>query len=77
MYEFSARYPDVSLTILQQAFSQAVFNNKKEVDIRDIKSAISNTKLVYPDVIKKELVHFNEEFADIYRSETKQRLKGE
>ena len=77
VYEFSARYPDISLTILQQAFSNAIFDNKKEVDIRDVKKAIANTKLVYPDVIKKELIHFNEEFEDIYRSETVQRLKGE
>ena len=77
VYEYSARYPDISLTILQQAFSYAVFDNKKEVDIRDIKKAIANTKLVYPDVIKKELVRFNEEFSDIYLMETPQRLKGE
>ena len=77
VYEFSARYPDIALTILQQAFSYAVFDNRKEVGIRDIKKAIANTKLVYPDVIKKELVHFNEEFSDIYRMETVQKLKGE
>ncbi len=77
VYEFSARYPDIALTILQQAFSYAVFDNKKEVSIRDVKKAISNTKLVYPDVIKKELVRFNEEFSDIYRMETVQKLKGE
>lgn len=77
VYEFSARYPDIALTILQQAFSYAVFDNKKEVSIRDFKKAIENTKLVYPDVIKKELVRFNEEFSDIYRMETPQRLKGE
>ena len=77
VYEFSARYPDISLTILQQAFSYAVFDNKKEVSIRDVKRAIENTKLVYPDVIKKELVRFNDEFSDIYRMETVQKLKGE
>ena len=77
VYEFSARYPDVSLTIVQQAFSYAVFDNKKEVDIRDFKKAIQNTKLVYPDVIKKELNNFYKEFSDIYRMETPQKLKGE
>ena len=75
VYEYSSRYPDISLTILQQAFSYAVFDNRKEVDIRDVKKAISNTKLVYPDVIKKELERFNEEFSDIYRMETVQKLK--
>ena len=77
VYELSARYPDVALTILQQAFSYAVFDNKKEVGIRDIRKAIVNTKLVYPDVIKKELVNFNKIFKDIYLMETPQRLKGE
>ncbi len=77
VYEYSARYPDIALTIVQQAFSYAMFDNKKEVDIRDIKKAIANTKLVYPDVIKKELVRFNKEFSDIYFMETPQRLKGE
>ena len=77
VFEFSVRYPDVSLAILQQAFSYAVFDNRKEVDIRDVKRAIQNTKLVYPDVIKKELNRFYDEFSDIYRMETPQRLKGE
>ena len=77
VYEFSARYPDISLTILQQAFSYAVFDNKKEVGIRDVKKAIENTKLVYPDVIKKELNNFYNKFSDIYRMETPQKLKGE
>lgn len=77
VYEFSARYPDVALTIVQQAFSYAAFDNRKEVNIRDFKKAIQNTKLVYPDVIKKELNNFYKEFSDIYRMETPQRLKGE
>ncbi len=77
VYEYSVRYPDIALTILQQALSYAVFDNKKEVDIRDVKKAIQNTKLVYPDVIKKEMNNFYSEFSDIYRMETPQRLKGE
>ena len=77
VYELSARYPDVALTILQQAFSYAAFDNRKEVNIRDSRKAIATTKLVYPDVIKKELVHFNEVFRDVYLMETKQILKDE
>ncbi len=76
-YETSVRYPDIALTILQQAFSYAAFDNRQEVDIRDIRKAILNTKLIYPDVIKKELIRFNQVFKDIYLSETKQILKGE
>lgn len=77
VYEISSRYPDISLTILQQAFSYASFDNRKEVTIKDIYKALKTTKLVYPDVIKKELVRFNEEFRDIYLMETKQFLKDE
>ena len=76
-YETSVRYPDIALTILQQAFSYAAFDNRKEVDIHDIRKAIQTTKLIYPDVIKKELVRFNDVFKDIYLMETKQILKGE
>ncbi len=77
VYETSVRYPDIALTILQQAFSYAAFDNREEVNIRDIRRAIQTTKLIYPDVIKKELVRFNEVFKDVYLMETKQILKGE
>ena len=39
-----------------------LYNNRKEVNIFDIEKAIMNTKNVYPDVIKKELPRFREEF---------------
>lgn len=77
VYETSVRYPDIALTILQQAFSYASFQNRHEVNIYDIKKAIKTTKLIYPDVIKKELVKFNTVFKDVYLMETKQILKGE
>lgn len=77
VYEISARYPDISLTILQQAFSYASFDNREYVDIRDIKKAIATTKLVYPKVIKNELERFNIVFKDVYIMETKQTLKDE
>ena len=77
VYETSVRYPDIALTILQQAFSYASFDNREEVSIRDIRKAILTTKLIYPDVIEKELVRFNTVFKDIYLMETKQILKGE
>ena len=77
VYETSVRYPDIALTILQQAFSYAAFENRSEVTIRDVRKAIATTKLIYPDVIKKELVRFNEVFRDVYLMETKQILKGE
>jgi len=69
VYEIGSRYPDISLTLLQQAFSYTVFDNRKEVNIFDVKKAIENTKNVYPDVITKELIHFDKEFSDIINEE--------
>ena len=64
IYEIGARYPDVSLTIVQQAFSNALFDNRKDVNVIDFRKAIMNTKNVYPDVIKKSLPTFDETFKD-------------
>lgn len=62
IYEIGSRYPDITLTMLQQAFSFAIYDNRNEVNIFDIEKAIKNTKNVYPDVVKKELVRFHEVF---------------
>ena len=73
IYEIGSRYPDVSLTIIQQAFSNALFDNRREVNIMDIKLAITNSKNIYPDVIKKSMPEFEKMFADQieeYREET-------
>ena len=58
VYEIGSRYPDVTLTILQQAFSYAIYDNRYDVNIFDIEKAIMNTKNVYPDVIRKEMPRF-------------------
>lgn len=63
VYEISSRYPDIALTILRQAFSQALYENRTTVGMKNIYDAISSTKAVYPDVIKKELAKFKEIFA--------------
>ena len=62
VYETGSRYPDVTLAILQQAFSFALYNNRKDVNIFDVKKAVLNTKNVYSDVIKKEIPRFEKEF---------------
>ncbi len=73
VYEIGARYPDVSLALLQQAFSYAVFENKKEVNIDHIYKAIENTKTVYPDVVKKALVGFKDYFKEVYKVEEQEK----
>ena len=64
VYEISSRYPDISLVLLRQAFSNAVYENKTTVGFKNIYDAIRFSKSVYPDVIKKELVVFKEKFKD-------------
>ena len=69
VFEIGSRYPDIALTLLKQAFSYALFDNLKEVNIFHFQKAIENTKNVYPDVIKKEIPKFLEQFKDIIASE--------
>lgn len=70
IYGIGSRYPDICLTLLAQAFSQAVFDNRKEVTIIDIRNAIQNSKNIYPDVIRKELVNFDKKFNQLIQEET-------
>lgn len=64
VYEISSRYPDIALVLLRQAFSNAVYENRTTVNFKNIYDAICACKSVYPDVIKKELVNFQEIFKD-------------
>ena len=64
VYEISSRYPDIALVILRQAFSNAIYENRNTVNFKNIYDAIRFTKVIYPDVIKKELVSFKEIFKD-------------
>ena len=64
VYEIGSRYPDVSLTIVQQAFSNALFDNRRDVNIIDIKRAIMSSKNIYQDVIRKSMPEFDRIFAD-------------
>lgn len=69
VYENASRYPDVALVLLRQAFSNAIYENRKEVGFKNIYDAVRFSKAVYPDVIKKQLIKFMEEFNDELVSE--------
>ena len=69
VYALGSRYPDVSLTLLKQAFSYAVYDSREFMDIFDIRKAIEDSKNIYPDVKKKELPRFDKEFEDIILEE--------
>ena len=69
VYGLAAMYPDVSLSVLSQAFSNALFDNRKNVTVLDVYNAIKNSKRIYPDAIVKELKAFKERFANICRDD--------
>lgn len=69
VYEVASRYPDICLTIVSNILTQALYDNRKEVNMADIYKALSETKNVYEDSKQKELVRFKEEFMDIIREE--------
>jgi len=69
VYALGSRYPDVSLTLLKQAFSFTVYDDREYMDIFDIRKAIEESKNIYQDVKKKELPRFDKEFEDIILEE--------
>ena len=69
VFGLSAMYPDVAFSVLNQAFSNALFSNKKEVDITDVYFAIKNSKRIFPDSIYKELIIFKQKFKEICNEE--------
>ena len=62
IYGLSAMYPDVALSVLTNAFSEALFANRDTVTVLDVYNAIRNSKRIYPDSIIKELKVFREKF---------------
>lgn len=71
IYEISSRYPDICLAIMQSAYSNTLFDNRKSVLIHDVLKAIENCKSVYEDVKVKEIAKFKEEFKDLLDEEDK------
>ncbi|MCD8562207.1 MAG: AAA family ATPase [Bacilli bacterium] len=69
IYGLAAMYPDVSFSVLTQAFSQALFDNRDEVTVKDVYNAIKGSKRIYPDSIIKELDAFKNKFQDIIEEE--------
>ncbi len=69
VYETAGRYPDVPLTMLASAFSEAVFENKQIVTIEHIEKAVLNSRAIYPDIIKKGVEQLRKEFKDLFDQE--------
>lgn len=62
IYGLSAMYPDVAFSVLSQAFSLALVDNRDSVELIDVYNAIKISKRIYPDSIIKELNSFREKF---------------
>lgn len=69
VYGLAAMYPDVSFSVLTQAFSNALYQNKTQVDILDVYMAIKMSKRIYPDSIVKELDAFRTKYQDIAKED--------
>lgn len=69
VYGLSAMYPDVSLSVLSGAFSNALFENRQIVGIEDVYMAIRNSKRIYPDSRVKECEAFRVKFDRICQQE--------
>lgn len=69
VYGLAAMYPDVAFSVLSQAFSNALYDNRDVVNIFDVYNAIKNSKRIYPDAIVKELKAFKVRFAQVCRDD--------
>jgi len=69
VYGVAAMYPDVALSVFQQVFSNALYENKAEADVMDFYKAIMVSRKIYPDSIIKELNSFRETFKELCEQE--------
>ena len=69
VYEIASRYPDICLTIVANAFTFALYDNRKIVSIIDFYRAIKNSKNIYDDVKVIEIANFKTTFKDLFEAE--------
>lgn len=69
VYEVASRYPDICLTILSNALSYALYENKTEAKLEHVYRAILNAKNIYPDAKNKAVAQFKIDFNDIITEE--------
>lgn len=69
IYEVASRYPDICLSILSNALSYALFENKNEAKLEHVYRAIANAKNIYPDAKEKAIAKFKIDFLDLIREE--------
>lgn len=65
IYEVASRYPDICLTIISNALSYALYENKTEATLQHVYKAIVNAKNIYEDAKVKAIAQFKIDFNDI------------
>jgi ATP-dependent Clp protease ATP-binding subunit ClpA len=65
LYALSSNYPDISLALLADCFSQAVYENSPGVTLKHVFKAIKACQSVYPDILQKEIKRFREVFSQL------------
>lgn len=69
VYEVASRYPDICLTIVANAFTYTLYDNRNIVSIKDFYEAIKNARNIYDDVKVKEVENFKVKFKDLIEAE--------
>ena len=77
VYEIASRYPDICLTIVANALTFTLYDNRKIVSILDFYKAIKNTKNIYEDVMISSFkdtfeiirANFKETFKELFEME--------
>lgn len=69
VYEVASRYPDICLTIISNALSNALYENKTKATLEHVYKAVLNAKNVYPDAKAKAIDKFRIDFFDIIQEE--------
>ena len=65
----SSHYPDISLALLANIYSYALYDNRDKVTMLDISKAIVNCQSIYDDSLRKEILRFKKEFENFLERE--------
>lgn len=69
VYGISSRYPDICITLVNDALSHAVYHNSQSCTLKYFYMAICNCKSIYEDAKLKEIERFKVVFKDMIASE--------
>jgi len=65
LYSLASNYPDISLALLADCFSQAAYENAAEVNLKHVFKAVKECQSIYPDIKEKEILRFKTVFVEM------------